>query len=282
MNKVQHLLAQASQNLSQHGIAEARLEAELLLAFLLAKNRAYLFAHPELMLTVDQQKNYQQLIQQRAAGIPIAYITGQREFWSLPLTVDRSTLIPRADTERLVELVLELVPNEPHIQLLDLGTGSGAIALAIASERPQWQINACDKSLDALNVAQSNAQKLKLTQVHFYHSDWFTHLPKQKYHVIVANPPYISATDNHLQQGDLRFEPLNALVSGEEGLADLQYIINQGYSYLVPGGILLVEHGYMQQKPVGELFRHRGYKEVQCWQDIQGNDRVSGGWSSPS
>lgn len=257
---------------------DARLEAELLLGHLLNKNRAYLFAHPERTLTPAQLEHYNQLISQRAQGTPIAYLTGTREFWSLPLKVNEHTLIPRHETERLVELALELIPNNPQTRILDLGTGSGAIALALAKERPQWHINACDWSKEALVVAQENAQNLGIGNINFYHSNWFDNLPQSSYHAIVSNPPYIASQDPHLTQGDLRFEPLNALASGQDGLADLQYIIERSYRYLLPDGLLLLEHGYDQKNSVHAILKKMGYYNIRGWQDIQGHDRVSGGW----
>lgn len=261
---------------------DTRLEVDLLLAHVLNKNRAYLFAHTDTLLSAHQLERFQTLITQRSQGIPLAYITGEREFWSLSLKVNQHTLIPRHETERLVELALELIPNEPGVRVLDLGTGSGAIALAIAKERPQWIIDACDKSEEALLVAKENAINHKLNTVNFYKSDWFNQLPQQQYHAILSNPPYIAANDPHLGQGDLRFEPLNALVSSQEGLADLQYIIKQSIEWLSPDGLLLLEHGYSQKIGIKAILDAVGYQKVHCWQDIQGHDRVSGGWRMPS
>lgn len=261
---------------------DTRLEVEIVLAHVLNKNRAYLFAHPEVLLNANQLNTFQTCISQRVQGIPLAYIIGEREFWSLSLKVNQHTLIPRHETERLVELALELIPNRPGIRVLDLGTGSGAIALALAKERPDWVIDACDKSEDALTVAKENAMNHKVSTVHFYKSDWFNQLPPQQYHAIVSNPPYIAANDPHLSQGDLRFEPLNALVSSQEGFADLQYIIKQSIEWLSPGGLLLLEHGYDQKTYIKTILDAIGYQKVHCWQDIQGHDRVSGGWWMPS
>lgn len=258
--------------------AESRLEAEILLSHVLNKNRAYIFAHPEAVLHPNQLEAYQQLIAQRAEGTPIAYLTGQREFWSLNLKVSKDTLIPRHETELLVELALDLIPDTPETCILDLGTGSGAIALAIASERPKWKIIASDFSKAALKVAQDNAVNLGITNVHFYHSSWFSTLPKYHYHAIISNPPYIAEQDPHLKQGDIRFEPLSALASGQDGLADLQYIIQHSYECLLPGGLLLLEHGYDQKIHLSAILNKLGYKKVRSWQDIQGHDRVSGGW----
>ncbi|WP_298622827.1 peptide chain release factor N(5)-glutamine methyltransferase [uncultured Legionella sp.] len=256
---------------------ESRLDAELLLIHVINKNRAYLYAHPEVLLSQEQLEAYQQLVAKRAAGTPIAYLTGFRDFWSLNLKVNEHTLIPRHETELLVELILDLVPDLSNTVILDMGTGSGAIALAIAQERPHWKITACDFSQEALKIAEENAERHKITNISFYHSDWFEHLPPQKYHAIVSNPPYIAEQDPHLNQGDIRFEPLSALASGQEGLADLQYIIQHSFEYLLPDGLLLLEHGYDQKSQLRAILDKSGYKNVRCWQDIQGQDRVSGG-----
>lgn len=257
--------------------SHSRLETEILLCHLLQKNRAYLFAHPETPLTLDQEKAYLGLIKQRAQGRPIAYLTRTREFWSLSLKVNEHTLIPRHETEGLVELALDKIPNKPGTQVLDLGTGSGALALALAKERPKWHIFACDASKKALEIAKENAQNLEISNVTFYHSHWFSQLPAIHYEAIVSNPPYLAKDDPHLQQGDLRFEPLNALISGQDGLADLQYIIEHSDRYLVPKGLLLLEHAYDQRKMVHALLKAKGYSHIQCWQDMQGHDRVSAG-----
>ncbi len=277
MISISTALNHASQKLNTF-YSDARLEAELLLCHLLHKNRTYLFAHPEELLDQAQIELYQHLIAQRARGIPIAYLTGTREFWSLTLKVNQHTLIPRHETERLVELALELIPNHSQTRVLDLGTGSGAIALALAKERPQWEITACDSSLEALEIAKENAQTLGITNVSFYHSDWFRSLPPVRYHAIVSNPPYIAEQDPHLKEGDLRFEPLSALASGQDGLSDLQYIIERSYNQLLPNGLLLLEHGYDQKISVRAILNKIGYNKIHCWKDIQGHDRVSGGW----
>lgn len=257
--------------------SEARLEAELLLSHLLEKNRAFLFTYPEYSLSESQIKAYRQAIDLRIKGTPIAYIIGQREFWSLPLKINRHTLIPRHETECLVELALTLLPQERSLDILDLGTGSGAIALAIASERPHWHITACDQSPEALIVAQDNAQSLQIKNITFHQSNWFDSIPAQKYHAILSNPPYIAQNDEHLNQGDLRFEPLSALVSGQEGLADLQYIIANSYNKLESNGLLLLEHGYKQKDALEQLLAKSGYCEIHCWSDLAGHHRVSGG-----
>jgi len=258
--------------------ANPSLEAEILLCHILKKNRAYLYAHPEQLINPEQAAHYQNLMLQRTQGVPIAYLTGEREFWSLKLKVNRHTLIPRHETERIVELALEHITDNPDTCILELGTGSGAIALALAKEKPHWHIIACDQSQEALIVAQENAKCLAINNVRFYQSDWFGSIPQRRYHAIISNPPYIAEHDPHLKEGDLCFEPRSALVSDREGLADLECIIKQGYDYLVPNGLLLLEHGYDQKSNVRSILNELGYKNIQCWQDIQGHDRVSGGW----
>lgn len=254
------------------------MEAEILLCHILNKNRAYLFAHPEQLISQTQYERYQHFLTERAKGIPIAYIIGEREFWSMNLKVNTHTLIPRHETELLVELALAKIPNKTDTQILELGTGSGAIALAIAKERPNWHIVACDVSKEALQIAQENAQHHQIQNISFYHSNWFNNIPKYQYHAIISNPPYIAEHDPHLQEGDLRFEPQHALVSNQEGLADLHLIIKQGYDYLLPNGLILLEHGWNQKLEIQAILNKLGYKNTQCWRDIEGHDRVSGGW----
>lgn len=258
----------------------ASFDAQLLLAHVLEESRTFLYTYPNKLLTPFQWEHYQQVINLRKEGTPVAYLLGQREFWSLPLRVTDATLIPRPETELLVERALTLLPTTPDVTVLDLGTGSGAIALALASERPAWQILACDKSEAALDVAKTNAQALGITNVTFYHSDWFNDLPRHHYHLIVSNPPYLSETDTHLSRGDIRFEPRQALVSGPSGLECLYSIIEHGKDFFAPDGLLLLEHGFEQGGDVtGHLLRH-GYRNVQCWPDFAGSDRVCSGWLS--
>lgn len=273
MNNVSQSLKWPVQQLSIEFI-----EAEILLSHVLHHNRAWLFAHPEALLTQEQTQYYQELIKKRAQGTPIAYLIGEREFWSLTLKVTPQTLIPRHETEQLVELALELLAHESHARILDLGTGSGAIALALAHEHPSWHIDACDRSAGALKIAQNNADRLNITNVHLYQSDWFHSVPAENYHAIISNPPYIAVTDPHIRQGDLIFEPIDALVSGQDGLADLQYIITHSYDRLLPNGLLLLEHGYDQKMSIQAILNKLGYCHVRSWQDHAGHDRVSGAW----
>ena len=255
-----------------------RLDCEVLLAFVLNKPRTYLYTHPEQSLSETELEHFKKFIVKRKCGIPIAYLLGIREFWSLSLKVTEDTLIPRPETELLVELTLKLLQPLKQAKILDLGTGCGAIALALAKEKPSWVITACDNSPKALQVAQENAFNLHLSHIQFILSDWFNMLPTEMtFHAIVANPPYIAHCDPHLKQGDLRYEPLAALCSGEDGLIALRRIIQQSLARLEKNGLLLVEHGYLQKKAVHVLFQEYGYTEVRCWQDWQGHDRISGG-----
>lgn len=271
---IRDILQKAVQALEQ-GSESPRLDAEVLLAHVLGKSRSYLYAWPEQDLTDEEYAVYQKLVQQRIIGKPVAFLTGKQEFWSMPLKVTPDTLIPRPETEKLVEIALELLKDRPRANILDLGTGSGAIALALARERPDWDISASDKSLAALQIAKENALLSEVKHVKFFHSDWFTKLPEKQYDAILSNPPYVAENDPHLQQGDVRFEPRTALVGGKDGLRDLRYLIITSRDYLLPGGLLLLEHGYDQKSALASILYDAGYKAVQCWQDWQGNDRVT-------
>ncbi|MGL4565659.1 MAG: peptide chain release factor N(5)-glutamine methyltransferase, partial [Halioglobus sp.] len=219
---------------------------------------------------------YRQLLAQRRDGQPVAYLVGQREFWSLPLRVNQHTLIPRPETETLVSWALEL-ELPPQARVLDLGTGTGAIALALARERPRWQLQGVDSSEDALGVARLNAAMLALERVGFTRSDWYQAVVGQRFHLLVSNPPYIDAGDHHLQQGDLRFEPRAALVAADAGLADLAQLIAGAPAHLHPGGWLLLEHGYRQGEAVRALLHQAGFGPVATRRDLASLERVSGG-----
>ncbi|MEQ4530423.1 MAG: peptide chain release factor N(5)-glutamine methyltransferase, partial [Mixta sp.] len=214
------------------------------------------------------------LIARRARGEPVAHLTGEREFWSLPLTVSPVTLIPRPDTEILVEQALARLPTAA-VDILDLGTGTGAVALAIASERPDCRIVGVDRVAEAVQLAQHNAQKLQITNVAFLQSDWFSALAQRKFALIVSNPPYIDSADPHLQQGDVRFEPLSALVATEQGLADIRHIAQAARDYLQPDGWLMLEHGWQQGAQVRNILAAHGYQAVTTCQDYAGHDRVT-------
>jgi release factor glutamine methyltransferase len=278
MTDIQQALKQATARLVLTH-ESARLESELLLAYVLKKKRAYLYTYPEQELKQEELSLFFNLLEKRLQGEPIAYLIQEKEFWSLPFKVTPDTLIPRPETELLVELALKLIPNLNNTTLLDLGTGSGAIAIAIAKERPNWIIHACDSSKGALKVAIENANSLGVDNINFYHSNWFSKLPQMRYQVIISNPPYIAQDDMHLKQGDVRFEPISALVSGKDGLSDLQYLLNEGLKYLLPNGLILVEHGFDQKDKLSAILNGLGYLNSHCWQDLQGHDRVSGGWS---
>ncbi|KTD16639.1 peptide chain release factor N(5)-glutamine methyltransferase [Legionella jordanis] len=275
--RIKEALSQARKQLEEYSDS-ARLDSEVLLAHILQKNRSFLYAYSDSELSQAQWQTYQRFIHQRQQGMPVAYLTGIREFWSLPLKVSEDTLIPRPETELVVELTLALLADKTHAEILDLGTGSGAIALACAHERPKWHIIACDCSLAAIQVAEENASRLNLNNISFYHSNWFENIPAEPvFDAIVANPPYIAAHDPHLAQGDVRYEPKLALVSEEEGLYALKHIIKHSIARLKPGGLLLVEHGFDQKSAVTSMLKDYGYTQIQCWQDNQANDRVSGG-----
>ncbi|OCA52326.1 peptide chain release factor N(5)-glutamine methyltransferase [Photorhabdus namnaonensis] len=255
-------------------------DAEILLGFVTRHARTYLLAFGETQLASAQFSQLEALLARRVKGEPIAYITGEREFWSLPLNVSPATLIPRPDTECLVEKALERLSSTP-CRILDLGTGTGAIALAIASERPDCRITGVDINPDAVMLAQGNAEKLKIQNVDFWVSDWFSSLNNQQFGMIVSNPPYIDETDPHLSQGDVRFEPDSALIAAKQGIADLNTIIDLSRHFLSPGGWLLLEHGWKQGNVVRSLFSESGYQQVATFQDYGGNERITlGQWKS--
>ncbi|UYK76136.1 peptide chain release factor N(5)-glutamine methyltransferase [Xanthomonas sacchari] len=250
-------------------------DAEALLLHALQRDRAWLFAHARDPLADEVADGFQALLARRVQGEPVAYLTGRRGFWTLDLAVGPATLIPRADTERLVELALERLDPAPGRRIADLGTGSGAIALALASERPRAQVLATDLSTAALAVAQANAQAHGLGNVAFAHGPWLAPLAGQRFDLIASNPPYIAAGDPHLQQGDLRYEPASALASGPDGLDDLRRIVADAPAHLLPGGWLLLEHGWDQGAAVRALLEVAGFAEVATYQDLEARDRVT-------
>lgn len=254
----------------------ARLDVEVLLVHVLVVERSWLYTWPEHPLSPSQQSLFDDLIHRRKQGEPIAHLTGEREFWSLPLKVNSSTLIPRPDTETLVEKALSLSLPE-SARVLDLGTGTGAIALALASEKPAWQITAVDAVPAAVTLAIENAHHLNFQNIIVQQSDWFSELGNQQFDLIVSNPPYIDPDDQHLQQGDVRFEPQTALVSGDHGLADLQIIITAAIPHLLDSGWLLVEHGFEQAGSVRSLLKKGGFENVDTGLDLSEKDRISFG-----
>jgi len=253
----------------------ATLDSQLLLAFVLNKPTSYLLTWPEVPLTEIQYTKFLTLITRRKAGEPIAYILGEKEFWSLSLYVSPATLIPRPDTEILVESVLEAYP-ESSLNCLDLGTGTGAIALALASEKPLWQIDAIDFKHEAILLAIKNKQKYALENVTIFQSDWFNQIPENKqYQLIVTNPPYIDERDPHLVEGDVRFEPSSALIAKQQGLADIKHIVKTAKAYLCKQGALYIEHGYQQAAAVREILSADNYDCINTIKDLSGNDRVT-------
>ncbi len=257
----------------------ARLDAETLLAFTLERNRSHLHAWPDRQLQPEQQARFNALIERRAAGEPVAYLTGRREFWSMGLEVTPATLIPRPETELLVELALQRIPVDASWHILDLGTGSGAIALAIASERPACRIIATDRSTAALEVAHRNAVASRINNVEFREGDWLAPLNGEAFHLIVSNPPYVSSHDPRLSSTEIRYEPLSALASGPDGLDDIRLIADRARQHILPGGSLLLEHGYDQGEAVSQLLIGLGYQQVSNHQDMAGINRaVSGQW----
>jgi len=274
---IEVLLKQTVQQLIDAGSESPQLDAAVLLCFVLDKPRSYLLTWPEKTLDSEQAAAFDAVLSRRLAGEPIAYIVGEREFWSLSLKVAPHTLIPRPDTERLVELALEKVPTEP-CSVLDLGTGTGAIALAIASERPELSVTGIDLRPEAAQLALENSQNLHITNTRFLSGSWYSPLtPGDRFAVVVSNPPYIDKTDPHLEQGDVRFEPKSALVAEENGLSDIRIISDQGRLYLQPGGWLLMEHGFEQGEAVRAILLELGYNQVSTAQDYAGLDRVTMG-----
>lgn len=253
----------------------ARLDAEVLLAWVFNKDRAYLFTWPERLLSSEQETQLSDLLARRLNGEPIAYIVGEKEFWSLPFYTNASTLIPRPDTEILVEHVLARLPASPQ-NILDLGTGTGAIAIAIANERPDCQVDAVDRVIEAVALAKKNCLRNRIKNVSAFQSDWFSNIEKS-YDVIISNPPYIDASDEHLNQGDVAFEPHSALVADDEGLADIHHIVYGAKSYLSADGLVVIEHGYQQKGGVQSIFKAAGYSNVVTEKDYGGNDRVTFG-----
>ena len=278
--QIQQALSHASSRLIQS--ESSVLDAELLLAHALVKSREFLITWPETDLSEPEQKAFINLLEQRVIGHPIAHLIGSRAFWNFDLLVSSDVLIPRPETELLVELTCEYL-DEHNLVLADLGTGSGAIALAIANERKSWHIVATDFSQAALNVAKINAQNLKLDNIEFRQGVWTNALKggrgneqnAELFDAIISNPPYIDKKDENLSQGDVRFEPMQALVAEEKGLADLKKITTTAQEYLKPGAILLLEHGYQQGEAVRQLLKQSEYKNILTYKDLAGHERAT-------
>ena len=273
---IQQALHKARQQLTEIS-PSAPLDAQVLLCHILKCNSAHLAAWPEKELSDEQDKNYQSLIAQRKQGSPVAHLTGEREFWSLRLKVNDSTLIPRPETETLVEFILTHLGSRKNVKLLDMGTGTGAIAIALANEKPDWNILACDISEQAMQLAEQNSKAHKTDNITFLQSDWFSNIPIQAFDIIVSNPPYIADDDEHLSQGDVRFEPKSALTAGKTGMDDIEHICLHAKHYLSNNGCLIVEHGYDQEEQVKNCFLDNNFAEIEQQRDLSGHMRMTAG-----
>ncbi len=270
---IQQALQQASQQLSLHDTAQ--LDAEVLLAKVLDKPRSHLHAWPDKALNRTQAQAFESLINQRASGVPVAHLTGEREFWSMLLEITPDTLIPRPDTETLVEQTLQLLPANQSLKVADLGTGSGAIALALAKERPHWTIYALDQSASCLKVARRNARRQQLDTIQFLRGDWCKAFADASLDAIISNPPYINLDDPHLQRGDVRFEPRSALVAGDDGLDDIRLLIKDAARTLHNDGYLLLEHAPQQTENIHNLLYLMNFTSISVHCDLSGQKRVS-------
>lgn len=276
MTDIQLALTKATELLTATSDSAA-LDAEVLLCHVLKKTRSHLRAWPEKELQSTDYTHFSQLIEQRQQGSPIAYITGNWEFWSREFKVNSNVLIPRPDTELLIELCLTLIADKPSATIIDLGTGSGIIAITLAAERPDLNIIATDFSLEALNIAKQNATTHQTDNIRFIHSNWLDEITASTFDLIISNPPYIAENDPHLSQGDVRFEPKKALTAKNLGLDDITKISQHAHNYLSPGGTLLIEHGYDQQSAVQAIFNTYKYNNIQTHTDLSGNPRVTTG-----
>ena len=270
---VHALLARAMAALAHVG-GPSRLDAEVLLAHVLGRSRTHLHAWPEAPVAADKAAAFRALVARRAGGEPIAHLTGAREFWSLSFEITRDTLIPRPETERLVEVALERIPANADFAVADLGTGSGAIAAAVASERRACRVVATDISAAALEVAARNMKRLALENVSLRHGDWCAALGGDRFALIVSNPPYVARDDAHLARGDVRFEPRAALVAGAGGLDAIRRIAAQALAHLEPAGVLVLEHGYDQAPAVRAILERHGYRDVKTYRDLGAHERV--------
>lgn len=252
-----------------------RLDAEVLLRHVTGCSTADLVARAERMLTDDEARRLDELVARRRAGEPVAYLTGEREFWSMTLQITPAVLIPRPETELLVDRALAHIPKDARWTIVDAGTGSGAIALAIARERPRCRVIATDRSPAALDVARANAQRLGIANIEFCEGGWLDPLGKLSPEMVVSNPPYVRADDPHLNEGGVRFEPKTALVGGPDGLDAIRVLAQQAFAHLMPGGWLLLEHGYDQAATVAAILAEAGFCEIACHRDLAGHDRVT-------
>lgn len=277
-HRVGDLLAEARRRLASADPTGAALEAELLMAHLLGRNRAWLFANGGELLDDEAVAGFRALVEQRAGGMPVAYLLGRREFWSMALAVTPDVLIPRPETELLVETALDFIPAGAAWRIADLGTGSGAVALALARERPDCEVHATDISPAALTVAERNVAAFAAGRVALHRGSWLEPL-QGRFRVIVSNPPYVPEGDPHLQQGDCRFEPGSALTPGPDGLEAIRRIARDALHYLEPGGLLALEHGFDQGPAVRSILEGLGYRQVRTRRDLAGEERVTTGIS---
>ena len=276
MMNIQQALQQACQSLSETS-SSAAIDAQVLLTHILQCNTAHLAAWPEKDLSEEQTSQYQLLVQQRKKGLPVAHLTGLREFWSLNFSVNNSTLIPRPETETLIEFILDKFSDRENIKLLDMGTGTGAIAITVATEKPGWNIFASELSADALKLARNNSNSHQTSNISFVQSNWFNNINDNDFDIIVSNPPYIANDDPHLLTGDVRFEPQSALSAGKAGMDDIEHLCLHAKNYLKKNAWLIVEHGYNQKRLVSDCFANNGYTQIEQKQDLSGHTRMTAG-----
>ena len=274
MTTISQALTQARHQLQTSSPSPAS-DASILLCHVLDCSSSHLIAWPDKQLSDDQSQRYNALIEERRKGKPVAYITGEKEFWSLLLKVTPAVLIPRPETEILVEFALEALKHNPKAEIADLGTGSGAIACALASEQPGWHITATDTSAEALAIARQNAETHQLHNIDFVQGHWFEALQREDYDMVISNPPYVAAEGPHLGQGDVRFEPDDALSAGIQGMDDIEAIAREAADHLVAGGWLAVEHGYDQQQLVHDCFARNGFVDITQQADLSGTPRIT-------
>jgi len=272
-SSIKECIALASDQLANS--PSSQLDSEVLMAHVLKKDRSYLRTWPEKQLNTEQFEQFDTLVKARQNGKPIAYILGERDFWSHTFHVSPDVLIPRPDTELLIETTLDLFPTQAAIQIADLGTGSGAIAVSLALEFPNAQITAVDNSEAALRIAQENASQLQCPNVNFVKSDWLNKVSITNFDIIISNPPYIDSSDKHLNGGDVKHEPKSALIAQKNGLQDIETIATEAKTRLKKNGFLLLEHGFQQGNSVKTLLESRGYKRIQQFKDIQGHTRAT-------
>jgi release factor glutamine methyltransferase len=273
---IQQALQQACQSLSETS-SSAALDAQVLLTHILQCNTAHLAAWPEKDLSEEQTSQYQLLVEQRKKGLPVAHLTGFREFWSLNFSVNDSSLIPRPETETLIEFILDKFSDRENIKLLDMGTGTGAIAITVATEKPGWNIFASELSTDALKLARNNSNSHQTSNISFVQSNWFNNINDNDFDIIVSNPPYIANDDPHLLTGDVRFEPQSALNAGATGMDDIEHLCAHAKNYLTKNAWLIIEHGYNQKQLVSDCFAKNGFTQIEQKLDLSGHIRMTAG-----